>query len=233
MITAKNQQPAVFSRQGNKKPLRQGKTQGYISTGRLDEPSPSAMNWKADGVDHINISRQASTDLGFALNNSSPLDFYHSVFGYFGSMETFWHYIQSKERDDRIRGMKGPVLQNFVSMLTWNTVVNFRAIIMDSNYQRIKEYDALQDELRNSTLPFDCYTVNAAGIRIRPTFFKWLTFGFEEIRKALKENREPDFSILLDVPKSGIYDFVVPDQDKSRVDAGRSQRRSRRPYVKR
>lgn len=202
------------------------------SPARLDDPSPSAMNWKGDGIDHINIGRQAVTDLGFGLSNSSPLDFDHSIFGNFCSMETFWHYIQSKERDDRIRGMKGPVLQKFVEMLTWNSVKNFRAIIMDAHYQRIKQYEALKAELTKSTLPFDCYTINTSGIRIRPKFFKWVIFGFEEIRAALRENREPNFDILKDIENSGIYDFVIPSTDHVNFDPSKTQRRSKRPFVK-
>ena len=62
----------------------------------IKDPSPSPMLWKADGVDHINIWERAETELGCILSHSSRLPFVHSIFGRFGNMEAFWHYIQSE-----------------------------------------------------------------------------------------------------------------------------------------
>lgn len=186
--------------------LKKTKTDG------IKDPSPSPMNWEKDGLDHINIWEQAETPLGKFLSHNNDKSFTHNLFGKFNNMEAFWHYIQSEERDDRIRVMSGRSLKNFSKKLTITKIVNFRAIIMDANWQRIKKHKSVIEELRRSTLPFDCYYVNSqTSLRIRPTFFKWLIKGFEEIRQAVIEDRDPNFSFLIDKKGSGIYDFVIPN----------------------
>lgn len=175
------------------------------------DPHRNVSLWLDDGVDHINISSFGKTGLGQALSHASPIRFKHSIFGFFISMESFWHYIQSEEQDDRLRSMTGRNLQNFGRKLTRRMVTNFRAIIMDSNYQRIMQNDKLKEELKNSTLPFDCYYIDReTSFRKRLSYFHWMLQGFEEIRTALKEDREPNFDSLKDDRNSDIYDFVRP-----------------------
>ena len=190
----------------------------------IKDPSPSPAKCIGDGIDHINIWERSSTELGVALSHSSPLPFVHSVFGKFSCMESFWHYIQSEERDDRLRTLSGKTLRAFAHKLTPARAVNFRAIIMDSNWQRVKHYTVLAAAIKESELPFDCYTEDRhTGLRKRPTFFKWFIRGFEEIRKALKEGREPNFSFLLDKANSGIYDFVAPIAPVKHASAAKPQ----------
>lgn len=197
---------------------------GKIKVARPDgikDPSPSPMAWVEDGQDHINIWEQAQTELGKFLAHNSQNPFKHTLFGKFNNMEAFWHYIQSEERDDRIRVMSGRTLKNFSKKLTMTRITNFRAIIMDSNWQRIKQHKSAVHSLKNSTLPFDCYYINSESlIRVRPTFFKWLIKGFEEIRTAVKENRDPNFAFLLDKRDSDIYTFVLPSKPAIKEDVG-------------
>jgi hypothetical protein len=178
-------------------------------------PMPSPMNLVADGVDHINIYSFGETDLGQVLSHDSPVKFRHHIFGAFSNVEAFWHYIQSEERDDRLRNMSRMSFQRFKSELNIRMVTNFRAIIMDANYQRIKQNPGIMQAIIDSTLPFDAYYYTSDRIRQRPKYFAWLLHGFEEIRKALKEQREPDFSALLDTPGSDIYEFACPEMKGS------------------
>ncbi len=170
----------------------------------------NTMLLQGDGIDHINIWDGAETELGMALSPSYQLKFHHSLFGSFNSIETFWRYIQSKERDDKIRSLSGRFLKNFVhSKLTINYVTNFKAIIMDAHWQKISGLQPLVDDIIASTLPFDCYYINAqSNIRTRPVMYGWICSGMEEIRIALKEDRDPNFSFLLDEKNTDIYDFV-------------------------
>src|SRR5574343_285348 len=196
------------------------------------QPMSSPMNWVGDGIDHINIYSFGETDLGQALSHDSPVSFRHNRFGFFSSMEVFWHYIQSEERDDRIRSMSRPSFKKFKSKLTYTMVTNFRAIIMDSNYQRIAQNPKIVEAIKESVLPFDCYHNSNEHIRQRPKYFAWLLYGFEEIRKALKENREPDFKPLLDNPDSEIYQFVCADsvvpKKNATSETTRPQRKNRK-----
>lgn len=180
------------------------------------DPRPSPMNWEGDGIDHINIWGQAETDLGKLLAHGAKVSFKHSIFGRFSCLESFWHWVRSEEHDDRIRTMTGKSLQDFVTLLTRKNVVNFRAIIMDANYQKVKQYPEILQAMVESTLPFDCYYVykREADIPIRTNFASWVIDGFEEIRKALKENREPDFSALRDNQNDSLYAALLAGMKK-------------------
>ena len=153
-----------------------------------------------DGVDHINIWEKASTELGIALSHMADLPFTHETYGKFRSVEGFWHYIRSVTRDDRTRMMAGYKAKKFGDTLESKRVEDFKAIIMDANWQKIKQYDPLVEELKKSTLPFDVYYLfnNDVNVRVRPASAFWLIEGFNEIRKCLKENTKPNFNFLRD-----------------------------------
>lgn len=178
----------------------------------IDNTFPNPMYLEGDGIDHINIWDGAETELGEILSHGYQLRFHHSMFGSFYSIETFWYYIQSKERDDQIRSLAGRILKNFANDKSKTTICfisNFRAIIADTQWQRISSMQPLVDELIKTDLPFDCYYINAqSGVKTRPIMYRWICAGMEEIRKALKENRLPDFTFLLDDKNTGIYEFV-------------------------
>lgn len=200
----------MFEKLSQLRPQVSRNNQGRGNRGGFHDPVPSPMKWQADGVDHINIWEDGSTELGKALSHRYKLDFTNSVFGPFTTMEAFDRYVQSEERDDRLRRLTDKPLKNFAEKLTFRQVTNFKAINMDANYQRIKQYKPLVDEMIASTLPFDVYYVaRDNGMRIRPPRHAWFIAGMEEIRKALKEGREPDFTFLLDKKKSKIYEFAI------------------------
>lgn len=180
------------------------------------DPRPSPMNWQGDGIDHINIWGQAETDLGKLLAHGAKVSFKHRIFGRFSCLESFWHWVRSEEHDDRIRTMTGKSLQDFVTMLTRQNVVNFRAIIMDANYQKVKQYPEITAAIVESVLPFDCYYVykRETSIPIRTNFASWVIDGFEEIRTALKEQREPDFTALRDTKDDDMYAHLLGSMKK-------------------
>lgn len=184
-----------------------------------NDPRPSPMNWQGDGIDHINIWGQAQTDLGKLLAHGAKVSFKHRIFGRFSCLESFWHWVRSDEHDDRIRTMTGKSLQEFVTKLTRQNVVNFRAIIMDANYQKVKQYPEIQQAMVESTLPFDCYYVykRETTIPIRTNFASWVIDGFEEIRTALKEQREPNFAFLLDNRDENMYEQLLASMKKNEV----------------
>jgi len=186
----------------------------------IKDPSSSPMLLGKDGEDHINIWESGDTELGQLLSHRSRIPLRHNIFGKFVNIESFWHYIRSKERDDRIRTMGGQKLHAFAKKLTDCRVVNFKAIIMDANWQRVSSNLDLVTNICDSSLPFDCYYVNRhSGVRVRPTFFKWFIQGYEEIRKALKESREPNFQFLLDEKDSTIYQYAIITSESMKKEA--------------
>lgn len=190
-------------------------TRGRIPrTRRVRDPLPNIAAMGVDGQDHINIYINGATELGRGLTHSARLPLVHSIFGRFDSMQSFWEYIRSEERDDRLRNLHGERLRRMVKKLTPAKVRNFRAIIMDANYQKIKQHPELVKALIASEQPFDCwYRYNREnGVQARPGYAHWLIWGFEEIRTALKEGREPDFDELMESRKVGLFDDVVAKQ---------------------
>lgn len=171
-----------------------------------------------DGVDHINIWDHGKTELGKLLALSTPLNFRHSRFNRFNTIEGFWNYIRSVERDDRLRKFVGKPLRLCISNLTFRHVTNFKAIIMDANWQKIKQYPELAEAVKESTLPFDSYFIyrRQDGVPERPQFVYWLIEGFNEIRNALKEDREPNFEFLKSRKGTDIFvDFNKPKEDET------------------
>lgn len=170
---------------------------------------PALFNIGEDGSQHINMSEEGLTELGRLLSHDSRLKFVHGRYGQFNTMTNFWYYIRSVERDDRLRSFYGKRLKMFVRESTNHCrIPNFRVIIMDANWQRVQQHTNLAEALKLSSLPLDCWYhyKRGNGIRMRPNFAFWLIAGFEEIRKALKECREPDFNFLRDTNDENIFD---------------------------
>lgn len=168
------------------------------NTNELNNSLPSLESLIGEGVDHINIYINGESELGKMLSHSYRMSINHSVFGRFSTMESFWYYIQSEHRNDEFRVLHGSALRKLFRKTPSKTVPSFKAIIMDANWQKIKHYK-LEQMIADTSLPFDIYYIkNDSNLKIRPTFAKWLLAGFEEIRRAIKEDREPDFTFLLD-----------------------------------
>jgi len=153
-----------------------------------------------DGTDHINIWEFADTDLGRVLSSFTCMPFKHSVYGKFDSVEGFWYYIKSVTKDDNLRHLSGFNARAFGKTLESIRVDDFRRVIADAHWQKIKAYKPLLLEISQLPVPFDCYYYENKDhhVRIRTSNAAWLIPAFEEIRKALFENREPDFHFLND-----------------------------------
>lgn len=176
----------------------------------------SASAWKGDGVDHINVWEDGVTDMGRMLSHRHEASFNHSHFGRFKTVEGFDNYIQSVEKDDRLRYMSGPPLSHLAKQLTHVPILYFRAILVDTYYQRIKQDKKLSDLFINSTLPFDLYyIVKRTGVKVRPARALWFAEGLEEIRRAMQEGGEPDLGFLVK-PGINIYEqFEVKPEVKA------------------
>ena len=167
---------------------------------------PALSRYKKDGEDHINIWEKAETPLGRFLAHGTNTPFHHPVFGMFNNVECFWHYIRSEERDDRIRTMSNVSGKKFSENFTSVKVPNFYAVIMDTNWVKLKEYPDKMLALKENELPLEMYYLyKNSGAAIRPMFAVWVLQGFEEIQRALKEDRNPDFTSLMNIPGQDLY----------------------------
>ncbi len=168
-------------------------------------PNPNAIG--EDGIDHINMADDSVTELGRDLCHTAKIGFEHEHYGWFDSVDNFWYYIRSAERDDRLRTFSGRRLKTFSEHVTQCRIPNFRVMVMEANWQKVIQNDTVANRLRASTLPLDCWFRfrRKDGIRMRHNVAHWLIAGFEEIRKALKEDRKPSFDFLRDNDDDNMY----------------------------
>lgn len=165
-----------------------------------------------DGVEHINIFRQGKTEIGRMLDFDHVQTFEHPQLGSFRSMYSLWYFLKAKITDDRLRKMVASETRRHVHEHCGGLrkeVPNFRGVVMHSAYLRIKANKKLTALMVNSSLPFDCYRTMPSGIRERLDMAYWVASAYEEIRTALKEKREPDFSPYLDKRGSDLYEGVL------------------------
>lgn len=206
-----------------------------------EQPSPTPLSRLGeDGVTHINIYNRGETNIGRALHHYEELPFEHSEYGPFKTVEGFWHWIKSVSQDDIFRSVAATKLSALArSHQMHEYVENFRVTIMDANWQKVCAYPDLAHDLKHSKLPFEqyYYWVNPNPVarqarptdpqRIRPPTSTWVPPGFEEIRKALKENRAPDFSFLSDGNTKGVeslpYSILNPKKPTRVPVKGRGQ----------
>lgn len=187
-------------------------------------PRPLAKPEGEDGVDHINTFSGCNTQLGRLLCFSNAKPFTHSHFSTFKTIEGFWYYILSEERDDQLRTLSGKPLKEFVKQLKIRpNVLNFKAIIMDALYQKVKVDNNLINLIKNNTLPYESYYVYKDDVKIRPKQSWWMITGLKELSIAIKENREPDFKFLYSAPNSDLFDGVIKKSKKVRVDSTQSK----------
>lgn len=187
-----------------------------------------------DGVDHINIGDPSGvTELGQWLAHNTETPFKHHLLGQFDSVESLWHWVKSESRSDAYRKLYGKKLRTALNndqlmkadLEKRGMVKNFRAIVCDANWMKICQYPALKQALGESDLPLDMYYVVNGSERNRPVFATWVVHGFEEIRSAIKEEREPDFKWALD--KQDQPDVYV--EERERLDLIKSQIQAAHP----
>jgi hypothetical protein len=174
---------------------------------------------ETDGVQHINIDRNAKTELGWMLFPEYEERFIHPVLGPFTSMTGFWIYIKSKSHSSGYRTQKphACLLQARENNDSINSIDNFRALILSGNYYKAINNKKLCDLLKESTLKFEMYytkihsektsndTTISYEIKVRQNYANWMLKIFEEVRKAIKEDREPDYLRFKDVKKNALY----------------------------
>lgn len=148
-----------------------------------------------DGIDHINIHSRASTELGVLLSHLNHMPFVHPHYGSFYSMEGFWFYARcgfNEALAGRLRYLSGHRARKLGHTFPLVKDEHFKEIIIAANYQKIFQNDRLRLLIRDSTLPFDhYYTFGDKSIHITPNGGDWLIEGFEEIRRAIQADVEP------------------------------------------
>lgn len=142
-----------------------------------------------DGIDHINVDKRATTRLGVLLANFSNSPFTHPIYGPFKSIEGFWHWIKSENRDDYIRGLFGyEAKQCGRKYYKTRIIENFKEEIITAIYYKVIQNDELFNLLLESNLPFkQYYLYGPKKIPISTDSAHWQCEGIDIIRKHIQE----------------------------------------------
>jgi hypothetical protein len=166
--------------------------------------APAVNSLGNDGEDHINVYHAGRTALGKALAFTGDLQFTHKRYGKFRSVAGLMAYLSSKAQPDTFRTVPGAQVFSVKRRFDSDArVYNYRAVAADATWQKVKQHPAIAKELYESDLPFDVYyteTTDADSdsyIRVRLVGeYEWLVPALDEMRKALRGGREPNFSFL-------------------------------------
>lgn len=157
-------------------------------------------NLIGDGEDHINTHHQGTTDLGKALSMYGDYEFTHSRYGRFRTVYGLMAWLGHVDQPDQYRTMAAQAVHvNRQPRSQDQYIHNYHLTIVDATWQKICAYPELKKALIESTLPFDYYYHNVlkeGSVRIRNISSPWLIAGFEELRLAAKEGREPNLEFI-------------------------------------
>lgn len=155
-----------------------------------------------DGIDHINIGIYKRTPAlaGLLTNQSRRSPIEHPYLGHFGTMESYWMYLQYENAPDTVRELHGAKLQALVKKLGERVRRRyFRDLIMDGNFYRIQQSSAIKRAFIESELPFANYYLHGdTNVPIYPGVSGWLIQDLHELREIFKRGLEFEY---IPVPK--------------------------------
>lgn len=170
---------------------------------RASAPFNHPNNFGKEGVDHINISIQSETRLGKIFDPAYLKVINYKHIGKFNSVMSLWYWIRSSDLDDTIRRLTGRNLKTYAEANgVFNKFVpNFKAIIAQATWNKIKSYPGIMKEIRDlnpETKLISYHIVKSSGLRIATSYAALIIDIAELIIKAVKEGKEPDFSEFVD-----------------------------------
>lgn len=173
----------------------------------------SPNNVGKEGVDHINISIQSETRLGKLLDPAYLKTINYKYVGKFNSVLSLWYWVRSANLDDNFRRLTGAKLKMYAEAngVFGNYVPNFKAIVAKATWTKIKGYPNILKEIKelDPKLKFYSYhVVKSSGVRICTNYAAMIIDVIEEIVKAVKEDREPNFDLFADKPHVAGLDYL-------------------------
>lgn len=164
-----------------------------------------------DGEDHINVHRDPQTELGYMMSMNHDIQFKHPIFGPFKTVAGMWYWFRTEDHDESFRHMLGGKVfytAKFKKLIPFPR--DFKYYIAQANWEKTKASKKLQDWIVGTNLPFDYYSYDMEDtIRVRPPEAIWMIAAWEEIRDALRQNREPNFEDFKDPRQPGEVEEVV------------------------
>lgn len=161
-----------------------------------------AINKDADGLDFVWVDPAAATELGRLMAYPTLTPFTHPILGPFNSMEGFWYYVGTQERDDKLRELWGSEARTYGKKMTTRKVAAFREILVTGVVAKIQQSPRLRELIQSEpVLPFRIYYLfGPQKLPIRPTRSKLTEGILEQAREIVLgsvELPEIDYTQLL------------------------------------
>lgn len=135
-MTMKSSQQDVFSLEDQVKLFDKLSPAARI---RLIKSLPREQLDQLDGKSFINMSSSARTNLGRLLQSTSHTPFNHINYGRFASIEGFWWWIKSAERDDRLRTVSGKSARQLGKTFTSKPVKDFKVFVIRALWAKVTQ----------------------------------------------------------------------------------------------
>lgn len=178
------------------------------------EEFPAVNSLGVEGEDHINTHFQSDSELGRALSTYGSYPFNHPEYGRFRTVHGFMCWLGNPNQPDSYRNMPAYAVEKHRLSSASVPVKNYRFKLMEATWLKIQVHPEIGRKLAESNLRLDHYYLNHLSpgsgnnkkrIRIRPDTAPVVIRAFEEIRKALIENRSPCFDFLLHESERAAY----------------------------
>lgn len=153
-------------------------------------------------IDHINISIHSISMIGQLLSPEFIRDVFYPRLGRFSSVYSLWAWLREKDHPDILRGLKPDKIKRYFQVSEEHKTIyvkNFKAIIATATWMKFKNQIKVIEQVKKlpSDIHFLFYAyVGKSNIRITSSLPSWTIDIAEEIIKAIKEDREPDFLFL-------------------------------------
>lgn len=161
-----------------------------------------------EGIDHINVSRYGSTELGKLLCMESPLTVEVPGLGGFASIAGLWYFL-ANPHDSKYIQLPGQAVYGYGKDCERPPKLEARSrvVVAYALWNLVKKYPdirrALQQLPKETT--FDCYLVKFRNKRPEPArldYSTWYVYAINQIREAVVKGFPfPDFSRLSFLPK--------------------------------
>jgi hypothetical protein len=142
---------------------------------------------KDEGITHINMSSYSNTEIGRFLAQKSRYKISHHRYGEFVTIENLWVWLRDAEHLDKIKRMNNRQLKQRLRTAEKVEIRNFKAIILDAHYIRLKQHPEMMESFVTSELPLDLYYKSGEWYE-RPSYATyWLIPALEDLRRMLKQ----------------------------------------------
>lgn len=177
------------------------------------EPYKTPNQYTEEGVDHINIQLSSMLPVGRFLDPGYRMVFDYPFIGRFSSILTLGYWLKLAVKEDEVRFLGGSKLSTYVKSkeLKCKNITNYSAIIAKATWIKLQKRPEMIKAIADlpTSVAILCYTTNkVSGVRLISNVAPLVVPVMTEVIAAIRENREPDYTLLANRPKKDKYEYL-------------------------